>query len=117
MLKTTLCFGVCTQQHSQCGVHTCFLVCGISFYGLYTYVFHFIHPLKYYFGQFQIAYASMFRSETNGSIVIASTGKFTNQRFMVNKLTGKIKNEIKSYVDAAPFRFSVARSTCCTPFS
>jgi len=80
------------------------------------FVFPFTHPLKYYFRQFQIAYASMFRSETNVSIVTASTGQFTNQRFLVSKLTEKIKNEIKSYVDAGPFRFSVVRSTCCTPF-
>jgi hypothetical protein len=65
--------------------------------GLYTSVlFPFTHPLKQRSGQFQIPYATMFRSETKVSIVIASRGQFTNQSFMANKLTEKIKNTTNS---------------------
>jgi len=88
---TTSCFGVCSQQHSQCGVYIPAFSCVASVsIGLYTSVFPLTQPLKYCPGQFQVAYDSTFRSETNVSIVIASTGRFTNQRFMVNKLIEKI---------------------------
>jgi hypothetical protein len=72
----TLWFSVCRQQHSQCGVYIPAFSCVASVsVGLYTSVFISLHPpFKYCFGQFQIAYASMSRSETNVSIVIASTG-------------------------------------------
>ena len=83
---------VASSTHSVVHIPAFSCVASVSV-GLYTSVFPFTHPLKYCLGQFQIAYVSTFRSETNVSIVIASTGRFTNQRFMVNKLTEKMKKK------------------------